>query len=475
MKVRSTLTLPSVLALLGGALLNSATAQATQSLEFFIQRARSTSFDAREQKETLKQRSFEKDATLGRLLPGVTAQGIYTFNQYEAAIPAGTFPGQTEAGVIVPQNQLDGILRVDVPLINLANFSRYGQAKHLLAASEAQKDVVDAELDQAVARAYYIFVGATALVEAANRSLKIANENLDFVAARQGLGAATTLDLERARTSVEQSRRDQTDANLVVIRAARNLETISGVTPTPVEAYHIDDLHKEAPLSTWLEGRNAPQDRVQEHLGLAAESAEDAASRALLPSLSANAQERITNATGFTGQVATFQLQAMLTWNLDYTTYANSKAQASAAQVQKIQAERISRGVEDAIFDAYHRVEAGIAKSASARAQAAAALKASELSLERYKAGAVTQLDVTQSQRDSFQAQAASIQSDADLAFARILLRLASGKPPVVPESTLPPLPANSFTADVPPPSTTSAAPPASTPAAPNPSNPSTP
>ena len=158
-----------------------------------------------------------------------------------------------------------------------------------------------------------------------------------------------------------------------------------------------------------------------------------------MPTLSANAQERITNATGFTGRTSAYTMQGMLSWRLDYSAYSTAQAQASAADVQKVRAERARRGVEDDIFDAWERVRTGIVKSASARAQAEAALRAEELALARYQSGALTQLDVTQSQRDAFQAQASRIQADADLLYSRVVLRLAAGKSPHVEPSALPP------------------------------------
>jgi outer membrane protein TolC len=133
-------------------------------------------------------------------------------------------------------------------------------------------------------------------------------------------------------------------------------------------------------------------------------------------------------------------VQAMLSWKLDYSTYSTAQAQASAADVQKVRAERARRGVEDDIFGAWERVRTAIVKSASARAQATAAVRAEELALVRYQAGALTQLDVTQSQRDAFQAQASRIQADADLLYSRVLLRLAAGRSPRVQPSTLPPI-----------------------------------
>jgi outer membrane protein TolC len=221
------------------------------------------------------------------------------------------------------------------------------------------------------------------------------------------------------------------DAKLLRSTAARSLETLSGTTPTAVTAFPEDDLRPEGALEGWLAAKDTPSDRVQSRLNAAALSGKQAAASALLPTLSANAQERITNATGFGGRSDSYTLQAVLSWRLDYGTYATAEAQAAASDAQQIRSERSRRNTEDTVFDAYHRVEAGIVKSRAARAQAKAADNAAQLASERYRAGALTQLDVTQSQRDAFGAQAARIQADADLAYARVLLRTAAGRPPV--------------------------------------------
>lgn len=402
-------------------------ALAVQPLEQFFDSARVRSFDAREQRATSEQRDWERGAALGRLLPSFSATGIYQRNQYEVAVQ---LPGSTQRLVISPYNQFDAFLQVDIPLVDLANYYRYDQAKHLAKAAELQKELVGTDLDRAVAGSYYSYVGASALCESAEQSLGMAQENAELVATRREVGVSTELDLERARANVERARQDLADAELIRSIAARNLETLSGITPTPVTEYPEDDLRTEVPLQTWLDSRDTPSDRVQARLSEASAAGKRAARAALLPTLSINGQERFTNATGFAGRSSMYTLQAVLSWRLDYGTYATAQAQAAADELQQIRSERARRGVEDTIFDAYKRVEAGIVKSTAARAQAAAARKAAELALDRYRAGALTQLDVTQSQRDLFQAQTARIQADADLSLARVILRVVAGKPP---------------------------------------------
>jgi len=406
--------------------LSSGTAHALQPIEVFYDGARTRNFDAREQLATSEQRDWEADAALGRLLPSFTARGTYQRNQYETAV---TLPGTTTSLVITPKNQWDGLLQLDVPIVDLASYHRHAQSKRLAEAAKVQSEVVGAEITRAVARAYYSFVGASALAVSARRSLQMAEDNLAFVSVRREVGAALELDVERARANVERAKQDVADADLLQVTAARNLETLSGASPTPVNDFVEDDLHEEGALQAWLDTKRTPSERAQRLLNEAASSGERAARSALLPTLSANAQERFTNATGFSGRSSFFTVQAVLQWKLDYGSYASSKAQVFAGQVQQIRSERSRRSEQDAIFDAYQRVATGLSKSAAARAQARSAEKAAELASDRYRAGVLTQLDVTQSQRDAFQAQASRIQADADLAYARVVLHTTAGKP----------------------------------------------
>ncbi len=418
----------------GGALLAAvvaaSNAHATQPLGEFMTAARAENFDAREQRITLQQRQWETKAATGRLLPSLSARGTFTHNQYEAKLPAGTFPGQTDDLVISPQNQLDGVVQLDVPLVDFAAWARREQAQLAEQIAEAQAELVGSELDRAVARSYFSFVNASALVVAAEQSVALAEQNLATVSTRVELGAATLLDRERASANVQRSKQDVSDARLLQILASRNLETLSGITPKPAELFaNADNLQHERPLESWLSTSKSPQTELQQRISDTAEAGRKAAWRAMLPTLSANAQERFTNATGFSGKSNSYALQAVLSWRLDYTTYANARAQDVTEQLHQVQTERTARSVQDSIFEAYHRVEAGLVKSEAARAQSAAAKRAAELALQRYEVGAATQLDVTQAQRDAFLAEATRISADADLSFARASLRIVAGQP----------------------------------------------
>jgi outer membrane protein TolC len=408
-------------------LLPAGRAQATQPLESFLERAKTQSFDAREATATVHQRTSEADASLGRLLPVFSARGVYTRNQYESAVQ---LPGTATKLVITPLNQLDAFLQLDVPIVDLASYHRYKASSVLAESASEQKSATTIDVSRSVARSYYQFLGADALVRSAQESIKAAEANLKNVDDRRSAGAATDLDHERAAASVARAEQDLADAELGSALAGRALETLSGLAPEAADGFPEDDLHGEGTLGNWLSlASTAPSQRVAQKLGEAAEQNRKAASRALLPTLTGSAQERVTNATGFSGRNSAYTLQLILAWKLDYGTVASSDAQSAALEVQRVRVERTKRGAEDAAFEAFRRVEAGVAKSRSATAQAKAASRAAALSSDRYAAGVATQLDVTQAQRDAFLAVAAKIQADADLAFARASLRLAAGVP----------------------------------------------
>lgn len=404
----------------------AAPATAIQPLESFLERAEAQSFDAREAAAIERQRAEETDVAIARLIPSLSARGVYTRNQDEVV---ANFQGNEL--VITPLNQLDAFLQLDVPIIDLPSYHRYKSAEALAASAAVQRSVTRIDVSRSVARAYYQFLGASALVASAEQSIGVAQTNLKYVENRRSAGAATDLDYERAAASVARAEQDLADARLGAALSARSLETLSGLSPEPPSGdAAADELHMESPLDGWLDlASRGPATKALGHLREAAEQERKATSRSILPTLSASAQERLTNATGFAGRTSNYTLQLILSWRLDYSVLSAEPARAAALEAQQVRLERTERAAADAAFEAYQRVQAGIVKSRAARAQRRAAERAAALSVDRYEIGAATQLDVTQAQREAFLAAAAQIQADSDLRYARAALRLAAGVP----------------------------------------------
>ena len=160
----------------------------------------------------------------------------------------------------------------------------------------------------------------------------------------------------------------------------------------------------------------------------AADRTADAAWAALAPVLAASASERLTNATGFTGKVASYALGVNATWTLDPAAYFGARAQSSARAVAEVREKRARQQASDDLHAAWQEVRAGIARARAARAESEASARAAALARERYKAGAATQLEVQQAERDAFNSEVARIGAQADLAYARAAVRLDSGR-----------------------------------------------
>lgn len=412
---------------LGAIGLGAPSAHATQPLESFVSAAKKSGFDAREGQALHTQRKAEAEQAGRKLWPTLAVRGVYTRNQDEVA---AQFPGSAERLVITPLNQLDAYFQLDVPLLDLPNYHRINAAEHQANAASSQLRVTAQDTERAVTRAYFQYQGATALVQAAELSIQAAVANLDNVAQRRSLGAATDLDYERASASVEQSRQDLADAQLTLALSGRALETLSGLTPEATDPSQVqeDDLHAELPIARWEQrAKTSPSLAVMADRTRALSSTKKVIDTMIYPTLTATAQERLTNATGFSGNISTYNLQLVAAWKLDLSAYSAADAQMAQAEQTQIQTERISRNISDGVFEAYQRVQSGIARCRSARAKLGAASRAAQLSVDRFSVGAATQLDVTLAQREAFLARAASIQANSDLAYARSALRLASG------------------------------------------------
>jgi outer membrane protein TolC len=407
-------------------------ALALQPLEQFIEAAKKQNPDNAEAVAGMEQQAALADATLGRALPSVSARGTYTRNQYQVALgPLPAF-GLNERTFLQRFNQLDAFFTANVPLVDVSTFVRIAAAHTSANSAVAQMKATRLQVESAVVQGYFQLVANQALVSASQRALDVAKENLALTQARLETGKAAALDVERARAEVERQAQLLTAAQLQVELAARALQSASGVTPDLTSQLTLeDDLRTEAPLDTFQRpDTDLPQMVVAIQSRKASEQQATAQRLSLVPTLSGNASEHVTNAAGFVGQPWSYMATLNLTWQLDYTTISNIRVQDAAVGVARAREQRAHLSVHDAIHRAWETVASSIARSRSARAQQEASVHASKLAQDRYEAGAATQLDLLQAQRDAFSAEVSRIQADADLANSRLQLRLAAAIDP---------------------------------------------
>jgi len=415
------------------ALAAASSAYALQPLEQFAERARAQSFDARESAATVAAKREESARAWQALLPSATLRASYTRNQYPAsssvpANPATGAPGRTIT--ILPEDQLDAFAIIDLPLVDIARWSLVSASKHAERASERRAEQTALDLDKQIARAYFTVIAAEALTKAADRSLAWAIDNHELVSQRQKVGLATDLEVRRAAAEVEHARQATADARYTALVTRRALASLSGVTPEEGAPAIVDDLAPEPQASTLEEGAAGTPGVVAAARDVDAARANVAAAwGALAPSVAANFTERLTNATGFAGQSQVYAASVTATWRLEVGAWAGVKALEAAEALAMVRRERTERAARDLAVQARAQVEAGIVKARAARAQVEAAGEAARLAHERYAQGRATQLEVVQADRDAFDADVGRIQADADLAYARHLLRSSTGQP----------------------------------------------
>ncbi|HEY5283610.1 MAG TPA: TolC family protein [Polyangia bacterium] len=399
-------------------------AHALQPLTDFFSASHKASTDARQAALVTVQREADELIATSQLLPSVAASGSYTLNQFESVISMGQ-----GSIVIQPRHGLSGSAQLSIPLLDLASWRRKKAADRVVEAARLSQETTALEVDRQVAQYYFQLIGAEALRRSYQSSLAAAEESYSVTVAKREEGVATDLDVARATVEVEGIRRSLAEQQLSIALARRALTTLTGVVPSADVPEVADDLHGEARLGAWEERiLQLPSIRGAAASTEAAHEQARAARLALLPTVAATATEQVTNAAGLVGHESYFTGMVTASWRLDLAALARRKGQGAAEQAARVQEEATANRARDAVHEAWQRVDSGIMASQSARSQAAAARLAADKARERYAAGAGTQLELIQAQRDLSSMEASRIQSDANLALDRILLRLAVGE-----------------------------------------------
>jgi outer membrane protein TolC len=397
-----------------------------QPLATFISSSHTKNPSNLEAAAAVRERDAQADALTGALLPAATAQGVYTRNQYEAAV---ALPGGPEI-IITPRDGLDAFFTLDVPIIQLELWGQRAAAKTLSKAAAARRDFTQLTVEENVTRAYYELLGHEAALRSTKQGLEVAENLRRLVSTRVDVGIASNLDLQRAIAEVARREQELAVAEQNVAIARRELESLSRTTPeAATDADFVpDDLREEGPLSSWLKPNNDDLVSVRPSVldTEAARQSRRAAQAAWLPTVGGQAQEHLTNATGFTGRSSIYTLSVAATWRLDFTLAPNVRERTAVLSGATAREDQARRDADDAIFNAWQQVRANIERARAARPQVEAATLALTLARDRYENGVATQLDVIQAQRDQLEAEIASIQAQANLRYARALLRLVS-------------------------------------------------
>ncbi len=408
------------------ALLLSGAARAT-TLGELLKAAEDYNVDQRISRVQRERAATELQAAWSSLTPSVTAQATWTNNQYPVEIALG--PGAPPI-TITPANQFDGVLRFELPLIDTQRWFRISTADSASESAEHRYEQTRDGVILQVSTTYYSYAAALAVRESAQRSLGVAEAQLKLQEIRFSAGSITELELLRARAEVQRNKQLVADSLALVANTRRALRTLTGGELQDDALLPEDDLQPVAALSD-VEGRTAenPAVKAAESDARTAERLARSAKFALVPQLTANFTERFTNATGFAGNAALYTAGIGLVWRLDATTFFNMKLQSQQADIAQLGIERQTLATRDRIHSDWQRLNTAIEKVGSAKSQVEAATRAAKIARDRYDAGAATQIDVIQAERDLFGSEVNLIQARTELASSHVSLRVSAKLP----------------------------------------------
>jgi outer membrane protein TolC len=399
-----------------------------QGLDVYLQAGRTHSVDGRLAVLDDEASRARLAVARARLMPSFTATGTYRRNQYEAVATIPDGMGGFQTGTFTPFDQLEATLVVDVPIFDLTAIRSLAAARRGLAAGEASREVAMLEVDRAVARAYFDYVATNELHTSSERSAEVAAANLAVIESRVRAGLSSELELDRARAAVARASERVSDADRLRAEASRRMRVLTGLTPPSGEGLAPPSLEGDGALTDHTAELEAlPSVRAAEANADAARAELSAARSGFAPRVSASASERFTNGAGF-GYSPAWAVGLTATMRLGADTAASARVARIEAERRDLEAERARIDASNSIESAFDSVVALVARVEATRAEELAAERAATIARERFVAGLATQLDVLGADRDAFSAEVARIQAEADLHYARIHLRMASGR-----------------------------------------------
>jgi len=379
---------------------------------------------------------------VAQLIPTLTLNGTYTRRAREVTREVGG-----DEVVVQALDAYNGQAVVESVLFDLRAVPLLRAATRGVAAQTLESAELERALAFDVADTFYTSLGADALLVAAERRVRVAEQTVEESKLRLEAGLANRNDLTRAELELATAR-------LTATRAARDAEAarlaLSYLIAAPV------DRALEAPAELEVTAGETPAlvDRAlgeRYEVAALAERAEAARQAAIaprlgyVPTLDLRGTWRWTNEAGLSGREEDWNVALLFGWSIWDGGDRNATAAARDADYREAQLalsdrqRRVALEVEQAVAD----LAAADAAYDQAEAQLDAASQNAEEVRERYRAGLATALEQADAAVSQFEAEAET----ARQGFLRAVTRLAVeravgawplGEPTPAPQSPAP-------------------------------------
>jgi len=402
------------------------------TLEEAVTLARESSENALMSDERVRQAENARIRARAAIIPTLTVGGTFTHYDKEIAV---------QGRVIQKQDALAGSGTAAVDLFRGPAYPGIKKARIEAAATRAQSAWDKNRIAFEAAKAYFSVLTADNLVAAAERTRQTAGELLEAVKARREAGEALGVDQTRAELEVVAAEEAWIRARNAWENATDYLAFLIDQRPplhlTPVEVHPMPAPSEDALTETAL--GNRMDLKAADRAVASAESGVKEAWMDFLPILTASANYRLSQNTGWSGDIDTWNIVLSLDWILFDGGLRQAKARdrSSARRTARLEERLLKRKIGLEVRRALRDLTTADATLKTAIEKRRLAEINQEAVRERYKAGLATSLEVVQADDDFEQAEVGAISAALALSLARLALLESLGLDPVGKEVAL--------------------------------------
>jgi outer membrane protein len=333
-------------------------------------------------------------------------------------------------------------LQFEYSLLDFARGPKLDGSKALEIASSLRLGRIHQTLAFNTATQFYRVQSSVGELDAARIILQTAETLLENAQSQFDNGRATLPDVENARAGAAEARYNLASAEGEVQKAKLTLTETIGVEPSAeIEIVPQDNQELPAALDTSVDDfvqaawKSRPDLLARAQDLRHAKDATRIAHAAYLPSVTLNAAGGQTSAwpSADYGQVGpanvpTWSVEAKLNWEIFNGARRHEVAAALADQQAASEEQRATQdAVTRQVWEAYVDYQTAAEQQRSAQSFLAAAQTSYDSSLDAYKYGVRSLVDVVESERQLAQARIASVHSIAQLMQSAVALSYASG------------------------------------------------
>jgi outer membrane protein TolC len=359
-------------------------------------------------------------------LPTLSANGTYTLLDSDRVLPSTNT-------VISAQNQFSGNVLLTVPVVSASNWAKWSHAADAVDVGKLNVADTNRSVVLSAARAYLTVFSLKRLLFVSITARDNAKAHYDYAHTRVEGGVGNKLDEARAMNQFAAAEVQVQNATILLDRERETLGVLIGVNE-PIDVKDEPSLTSNATLEAAL--RDAEHDRTDVKLARgkvdAAQHVERDSWTDYMPLLGVIFQPFYQNPPSLTFPTTGWQAQALLTWPIydGGWRYGARRERAALLDEARIDLDASLRQASSDVRVAFQEVKTAEAALKAAREAQASADHALELANTAYQAGAITNLDVIDAERQARDAATQATIAEDTARQARLDLLAAIGKFP---------------------------------------------